>query len=69
MWISFLSLGKGLFWGTKEKPTHAFHPLPVPETTPARSADDEDYGASVRPRISPHNHPHLVHWGTSGVGQ
>ena len=25
------------------KPTHAFHPLPVPETTPARSADDEDY--------------------------
>ena len=36
-------LGKEVFQETKEKPTCAFHPLPVPETTPARSANDEDY--------------------------
>ena len=48
-------LGKGVFWGTKEKPSHAFHHLPEPE--PSRSAKDEGYVLLVYEPESPHRTP------------
>ena len=61
-------LGKGVFCDPKEKPTHVFHPLPVPETTPARSANNED---NVPPPVydpeSPHRIPHTRSMGAPQV--
>ena len=51
--LILVHLGKGVYQGTKEKPTHAYHPLPVPEITPARNADDEDYVPPIYDPESP----------------
>ena len=60
-------LGKGVFRETKEKPTCAFQPLPVPKTKPARSADDEDY--MLPPVYNPESPHRISHTRSMGAPQ
>ena len=61
-------LGKGVFWETKERPAHSFHPVPVPKNTP-RSYNKEDYvPLRVYDPESPHRtSTHPFHGITPGV--